>query len=179
MTTELEKKILCHYRWMSLGIGNRGDPFVYIDGDGVFIVPVTDNGEVVMIVEPSGTEIEPILGLPGGTIEDGEQSVESANRELQEESGFKSEQLDYLGTLRPLSRYSNMKIEVYLGRKLSPSKMEGDEPYKIEVKRFPFEQIPTAILSGQFNDSNVISALYLSYLFLERESVEKKVDKKK
>lgn len=168
-----EMKILCQHRWMSLGIGDRGEPFVHIDGDGVFIVPLTDNGEVLMIMEPSVTEKEPTLGLPGGTIEEGEASVESANRELQEESGFKSGQLDYLGTIRPLSRHSNMKIEVYLGRKLSPSRMEGDESYTIEVKKLPFEQIKTAILSGQFNDSNVISALYLAHLFLERESVEK------
>ena len=162
-------KILCQHRWMSLGIGDRGEPFIHIDGDGVFVVPLTDSGEVLMIVEPSVTQQEPVLGLPGGTIEEGESSVKSANRELQEESGYKSGQLDYLGTLRPLSRHSNMKIDVYLGRKLTPSKMEGDESYEIEVKKLPFEQIKTAIHSGQFNDSNVISALYLAQLFLESE----------
>ena len=164
-----EMKFLCQHRWMSLGVGDRGEPFVHIDGGGVFVVPLTDQGEVLMIVEPSVTEKEPVLSLPGGTIEEGESSAESANRELQEESGYKSEQLDYLGTIRPLSRHSNMELDIYLGRKLSPSRMEGDESYKIEVKKLPFEQIKTAILSGQFNDSNVISALYLAHLFLERE----------
>ena len=167
------KKILCQHRWMGLGIGDRGEPFVQIDGDGVFVVPITENNEVVMIVEPSVTEKESILGLPAGTIDPGETSKASANRELQEESGYKSEQLDYLGTLRPMSRHSNWKIDVYLGRKLVPSKIEGDEGYEIELKKLPFDQIEEAIMSGRLDDSNVISALYLARLFLDRETISK------
>ena len=71
----IEKKILCQHRWMSLGVGDRGEPFVQIDGDGVFIVPITENNEVLMIIEPSVTEKEPVLGLPAGAI-DPCQSVE-------------------------------------------------------------------------------------------------------
>jgi len=50
------KKILCQHRWMSLGVGDRGEPFIQIDGEGVSIVPITENNEVLMIVEPSVTE---------------------------------------------------------------------------------------------------------------------------
>jgi 8-oxo-dGTP pyrophosphatase MutT (NUDIX family) len=166
-----QKKILCQHRWMSLGIGDRGEPFVQIEGDGVFVVPITENNEVLMIVEPSVTEKEPVLGLPAGTMKPGETSKASANRELQEESGYKSEQLDYLGTLHPFSRHSNWRIDVYLGRKLVPSKIEGDEGYEIEIRKLPFDQIEEAIRSGWFDDSNVISALYLTRLFLDRETV--------
>ena len=168
-----EKKILCQHRWMSLGIGDRGEPFLQIDGAGVFVVPITDNNEVLMLVEPSVTEKEPVLGLPTGAIEPGETSKDSANRELQEESGYKSEKLDYLGTIRPLARHSNWKIDVYLGRKLIPSKIEGDESYEIEIKKIPFDQIEEAIMSGRFDDSNVITALYLARIFLEREKSNK------
>ena len=165
----MNKKILCTHRWMSLGIGDRGEPFIYIKGDGVFVVPLTENNEILMIVEPSVTEKEPVLGLPAGTIERGERSEESANRELQEESGYKSQQLDFLGTISPLARHSNLKIDVYLGRKLTPSKLEGDEPYDIEVRLLPFAEAEDAIKAGRFNDSNVISALYLARIFLEKE----------
>jgi 8-oxo-dGTP pyrophosphatase MutT (NUDIX family) len=169
-----EKNILCQHRWMSLGVGDRGEPFIQIDGDGVLIVPITENNEVLMIVEPSVTEKKPVLGLPAGAVDPGETSKESANRELQEESGYKSEQLDYLGTIRPLSRHSNWRMDVYLGRKLMPSKMEGDESYAIEIKKLPFDQIEEAIMTGRFDDSNVISALYLARLFLNREILGKR-----
>jgi 8-oxo-dGTP pyrophosphatase MutT (NUDIX family) len=159
---------------MSLGVGDRGEPFIHIEGDGVFVVPITENNEVLMIVEPSITEREPVLGLPAGTVEPGESSQESANRELQEESGYKSQKLDFLGTISPLARHSDMIIDVYLGRKLVPSRLEGDEAYDIEVHMLPFAEIEGAIMAGRFNDSNVISALYLARIFLENE---KKLEK--
>ena len=165
----MDKKIICSHRWMSLGVGDRGEPFMHIDGDGVFVVPITEDNEVVMIVEPSITEKEPVLGLPAGTVEPGESSRESANRELQEESGYKSQRLDFLGTISPLARHSDMKIDVYLGRDLVPSRLQGDEAYDIEVKMLPFAEVVDAIKAGRFNDSNVISALYLARIFLEKE----------
>jgi ADP-ribose diphosphatase len=154
---------------MSLGVGDRGEPFIYIDGDGVLVIPITENDEVVLLVEPSVTEREPILGLPAGTIERNETPEESANRELQEESGYKSQQLEYLGTISPLARHSNLKMDVFLGRKLVPSKLEGDESYEIEIKKLPFREIEDAILANLFKDSNVIAALYLARVYLERE----------
>ena len=54
----MNKKIICSHRWMSLGIGDRGEPFIHIDRDGVFVVPITENRETLMIVEPSITERE-------------------------------------------------------------------------------------------------------------------------
>ena len=154
---------------MSLGIGDRGEPFMQIDGDGVFVVPVTENNEIIMIVEPSVITRVSVLGLPAGVIDPGETSRESANRELQEESGYKSEQLDYLGRLQPFSRHSNWQIDVYLGRKLVPSKLIGDESYDIASKRYRFDQIEDALAAGEIDDSNVISALYLARIYLERE----------
>jgi 8-oxo-dGTP pyrophosphatase MutT (NUDIX family) len=168
MTTN-ENTILCQHRWMSLGIGDRGEPFMQIAGDGVIIVPLTEHHEIVMIVEPSVTTRAPVVGLPAGVIDLGETSLESANRELQEESGYKSEQLDYLGTLHPLSRHSNWKFDVYLGRKLVPSKMIGDEDYEITIKKYRFEQIKDVLAAGEIDDSNVIAALYLAQIYLERE----------
>ncbi len=169
-----DKKILCQHRWMSLGIGDRGEPYVQIDGDGVIIVPITDNNEILMIVEPSVAKKEPVLGLPAGTVEPKESTRDSANRELQEESGYESKQLDYLGTIRPLSRHSNWKADVYLGRKLVRSKIEGDESYDIVTEKLPLDQIEEAIISGCFEDSNVIAALYLARIFLNREKQAKK-----
>ena len=62
-----------------------------------------------------------------------------------------------------------MKIDVFLGRKLIPSKLAGNESYEIEIKKLPFSELEDAILAGRFNDSKVITALYLARLHLEKE----------
>ncbi len=108
--------------------------------------------------------------MPAGAVDPNEASADAANRELQEECGYKSKRLDFLGTISPLARHSNWKIDVFLGRELIRSELEGDESYEIEYERVPFSQVDEIILAGKIYDSNVIAALYLAKIFLAQEA---------
>src|SRR3712207_1393257 len=104
-------------------------------GDEVLVVALSEQGQVLLIKEPSPAFNAPTFVLPGGSVEDDEELSLTANRELQEEVGFRASTLNYLGELRPYSKYLAVRSHVYLARQLAPSELPGDEGYDIEVSR--------------------------------------------
>ena len=78
--------------------GNKAT-FQYWDkADTAMIVPVTDKGDVIFITEYQHALNSLMLSLPKGRIEKGEASMEVANKELQEEIGYKANKLVELAT---------------------------------------------------------------------------------
>lgn len=137
-------------------------------GDEVLVVALTEQGQALLITEPSPAFGAPTLVLPGGSVEADEAHALTANRELQEEAGFRAARLDYLGELRPFSKYLAVRSHVYLARQLTPSELHGDEGYDIEVSRVPLEGFEALIAGGRLLDARVIASLYLARSFLAR-----------
>ncbi len=142
--------------------------------DEVRVVPLTNTGDVILSIEPSPAFGEDVLVIGGGQIEPGETYVMTANRELQEELGYKANRLDYLGEVRPWAKYVSTRSFVYLARDLVESKLEGDEAEEIGTTTIPLSVFETLIASGQLVDAPSIAALYLARSFLNRESQEPK-----
>ena len=155
--------------WFSILEGYEDQPYIQ-SPDGVMIVPVTPQGEVILINEPpaygSG---EMTLFLPAGKIEPGEDTAISANRELQEEIGLAAGRLHRLAVLHPWVKYLTATLTVYLARDLTPSRLQGDEPYEIVPEYVPLDSFEGLIASGRLTDSSVIAALFLARQMLATE----------
>ena len=87
--------------WFSIRAGAAGDEYVASTGDEVLVVPLTDAGEVLLAVEPSPAFGVAVRVLPGGQVEPGLALAEVANKELQEEIGYRAGRLDFLGEQWP------------------------------------------------------------------------------
>jgi 8-oxo-dGTP pyrophosphatase MutT (NUDIX family) len=135
-------------------------------GDEALVVPLTAEGEVILVAEPSVAFGEPTLVLPGGQVEPGEPAAETANRELQEEVGCRAGRLEFLGELRPFSKYLTVRSFVYLGRDLESSRLNGDEAYAIAVERVPLASFEELVAAGRLHDARVIAALAMARGFL-------------
>ena len=107
--------------------------------------------------------------LPGGEIKPGEDQKVTANRELQEELGWAAAQLDFLGEVRPWSKYLNARSYLYLARGLTESPLPGDEQYAIEPVRIQLSEIDALVRNGTLLDARVIAGLFLARAFLARE----------
>ncbi len=154
--------------YFSLRIDDKGKEFVYT-GNEVLTVPLTESGDVLLIKEPSPAFGIPVLVLSGGESTPDESHAETAGRELREEIGLAARRLDYLGELRPYSKYLTVRSFIFLARNLTDGKLPGDEDYTVEVERFPLHQFEQLIADGYLQDARVIAALYMTRKFLETE----------
>lgn len=155
--------------YFAIRLDEHGNEFVAVRENEVLIVPLTEEGEVILTIEPSSAFDEPTLILPGGSIEAGEAMEATAARELQEEIGYAPGRLTYLGELRPSTKYFTTRSFVYLGRDLTPSILQGDEDYEILQERIPLATFEQLIATGRLTDARVIAALYMTRGFLQSE----------
>ncbi|MEO1290481.1 MAG: NUDIX domain-containing protein [Chloroflexota bacterium] len=169
----MTKQQLCGNQWISLWQSESGTVTVKMD-DGVTIVPINDDGNVIMISEPSVAYdgLRSLL-LPTGGIEADEPPAETANRELQEEIGLKANKLDFLGILYSSIKYVEMKSHVFLARDFVPAELEGDEPEGwIQFEDpMPLSDIEAKIAEGKLLNAETISALFMARSFLEKEQL--------
>ncbi len=137
--------------------------------NSALLVPINQNNELILIKEYFYAIDEYQLGLPKGRIDDGHNEEETANKELQEEIGFKAGKLDKLGVVTLSPGYSTQKTYLFLARDLTENKLKGDEEEGLEVSTYPFEKFEDLINAGKITDARMIAALYLAKKFLSEE----------
>ena len=140
--------------------GDDGVGFVHC-GDGVLVVPLDEDGNVLLAVERSAAFNQDMLLLVGGSVEPGEPLEQTANRELQEELGWRAEQIVFLGEVRPF-KYLASRQFVFLARGLTPSKLEGDELYPIATRKIPLDSFISLCVDGELYDAPSIAGLCLA-----------------
>jgi ADP-ribose diphosphatase len=138
----------------------EGEGYVHC-GDAVGVVPVTEAGEALLAFEYSPAFGHEILTLVSGSIADGESLEAAANREIQEELGYRAGRLDFLGELHPF-KYLTTRVFVFLARELMPSRLVGDETHAITERRVALNCFSDLCLAGELSDAGAISALCLA-----------------
>lgn len=131
----------------------------------VVILPVLDNGEIIMI-----KQFRPIIGkwiyeLPAGTLEKGEDPLEAARRELVEETGYEAENITHLIDFYPSPGVSNEFMHLYLATNLKFVGAKPEEYEVIEVKRFSKEELIQMIKNKEIIDAKTLASL-LYYFFI-------------
>ncbi|MGH1460525.1 MAG: ADP compounds hydrolase NudE [Neptuniibacter sp.] len=136
----------------------------------VMIVPVTSNNEVLLIREYAAGIEDYTLTLPKGLIDPGETPHIAADRELKEEAGFGSHQLNTLKVMTSAPNYMGHKITAIIARDLYPCRLQGDEPEEMEVVSWPLDQLDQLLLDEDFTEARAIAALYMTKDFLKKEN---------
>lgn len=124
------------------------------------VVPVTEDGKILMVRQYRNALERYTLEIPAGALDEVEEpGITCASRELEEETGFRSENLEWLITLRTTIAFCNEKIEVFVAKNLIPSKQNLDEDEFIDLKAYTMEELKEKIFSGEIEDAKTISAL--------------------
>ncbi|WP_415895354.1 ADP compounds hydrolase NudE [Neptuniibacter sp. PT34_22] len=143
-------------------LANRGN-------GAVMIIPVTEDNEVLLIKEYAAGIEDYTLTLPKGLIDPGEDAHIAADRELKEEAGFGSNQLDTLKVMTSAPNYMGHSITAVIARDLYPCRLQGDEPEEMEVVSWPLAEIEQLVASEDFTEGRAIAALYMTRDFLNRK----------
>jgi 8-oxo-dGTP pyrophosphatase MutT (NUDIX family) len=128
--------------------------------DWVNVVALTPAGELVVVRQYRFGNGEITTEIPAGIIEEGESSQTAAARELQEETGFISEDWEYLGWVAPNPAYLNNRCHHWLARdaeKVSSPMLDPGE--NLEVAVLSMEELKADIKQGNFRHSLAVSAL--------------------
>ena len=130
--------------------------------DSVCVVPIDDQGNVLMVRQyrkPAETEL---LELPAGGIEADEASEEAVLRELQEEIGYTAGKLQLLSSFWVAPGWSTEYMYAYLATDLSPASLAADDDENITVVPVPLEDVIELMEGGDIKDAKSITSLLLA-----------------
>jgi ADP-ribose pyrophosphatase len=136
------------------------------------IVPVADDGTVVMTRQYRHPVGGYLLEIPAGTNDPGESSLTCAYRELEEETGMRADELVLLNRIHILPAYTDEVIHVYLARGLRPSRQNLDPDEVLTVEHHSFDALMAMIADGRITDALTILALQRARTYL-REKVQR------
>ncbi|GIP08295.1 MAG: NUDIX hydrolase [Paenibacillus macerans] len=110
------------------------------------------------------------LEIPAGKLEKGEDPLEAAARELQEETGYTCGKLTHLHSFYTSPGFADEVIHLYWAEELSAGEMEPDEDEFIEVHEATLEEVLQHIADGRIADAKTIMAVYIWQLRLTWET---------
>jgi ADP-ribose diphosphatase len=135
----------------------------------VIVVPVQDDGTVLLVREYAVGLHHYEIGLVKGRLEPGESILEGAQREMQEEAGVAAKELIELTALSLAPGYMTHVTHVVLARGLYPSRLEGDEPEPLDVIPWPLNKLSELTARPDCTEGRTIAALYIARDFLDAE----------
>ena len=139
--------------------GKDGNFFVIEAPNWINIVALTKDEKVVLVKQfRQGTQ-EITLEFPSGMIDDGEEPLTAAKRELLEETGFSSENIILIGKSNPNPAIQNNTMFHYLAVDCEKtSETSFDEHESLVTKMLPLGEIDDLIKSGKIKHSLAIAA---------------------
>jgi ADP-ribose pyrophosphatase len=126
---------------------------------GAVVVLAVDGDQLLFVRQYRYPAEQELLECVAGGLEPGEDPAEAADRELQEEIGFKAGRLTKLGAFYSAPGFCNELLHLFLAEELSPSKLAGDEDEQIEVVRLTTPEALAMARSGEIRDAKTLAAL--------------------
>lgn len=123
------------------------------------IVPVTDEGKILMVRQYRNAVEEYTLEIPAGGLNPGEDMKTCAARELEEETGYRTEKTEHLLDLYTTVAFCNEKIGIYFTEHLIPSKQHLDEDEFVTIQSYTIDELVHFIFTGQIKDAKTIAAI--------------------
>ena len=138
------------------------------------VVAVREDGKLLMVRQYRNALDRETLEIPAGKLDaPGEPKIEGAYRELEEETGYRCEKLEYLMSLNTTVAFCDEAIDVFVARNLIPSHQHLDEDEFINFERVPFDALLDRCLSGELRDGKTVAGVLKVYALRTRKKEEK------
>ena len=151
---------------VTLPNGSRAEMAVVRHPGSTAVVPLLDDDTVVMELQYRHAVEDYLLEIPAGTMEPGEQPIDCARRELEEETGYQAKEMIELGAIHILPSYSDEITHVFIARNLHPTRQRLDKDEVLEVVHYPLEKTLTMISDGRITDALTILSIQNAWFYL-------------
>jgi ADP-ribose pyrophosphatase len=136
----------------------------------VAIVPLFDDGAVLLERQFRYPQRRTFIEVPAGKLEPGEPPLDTARRELLEETGYVAAEWKHLGVVHTTIGYSDETIQLFLAKRLTLQAQKLDAGEFLEVLKVPFAEAVAMIGDGRITDAKSIAALLWVQVFMQRPS---------
>lgn len=136
----------------------------------VGMVPLTAEGEVLMVRQYRHAVRGVLLEIPAGKLDRDEPPEDCARRELAEEVGMRAGELTKLAEFYNSPGFSDEYFHLYLARDLTPEHGEAEPDEFLEVERFRLDELLAMVASGELVDAKSILGVTLTHLLLAGKS---------
>ncbi len=133
--------------------------FIHHDGAAA-VLPVLEDGRILLVRQFRHALGRYTLELPAGKLDKpGEPFEECARRELEEETGYIAEQLEFLLFVNTSVAFMDEKIGVYLAQDLKKGEVHWDEDEELGVEAWDLEDLKQLIYKGEMTNAMTVAAL--------------------
>ncbi|RLB08669.1 MAG: ADP-ribose pyrophosphatase [Deltaproteobacteria bacterium] len=131
------------------------------------VVPAYGYDKIILIKQYRHAIGEYIWEIPAGTLNEEEDPLECAKRELLEETGYRAEFWEKLGEITPVPAYSDERIHVYFAANLVQERQSLDEDEILEVHKLKVPDVLEMIKRGEIKDSKTIASIFMATLWIK------------
>lgn len=152
-----------------LSNGNLLDATIFEFRSWANIVALTKDGNVVLVKQYRHGVCDVMFEFPGGVVEDGEDPVDGAKRELLEETGYKASEMIQIAKLYPNPALQTNTLYCFLAlgaEKISEQDLDAGED--IEVHLMPLSELVEMAKQGGFPHALMNAVLFSALSYLDR-----------
>ncbi len=134
------------------------------------VVAVDDDGKIFMVKQYRPGCDRVTLEIPAGCLNEGEDRMTAAARELEEEIGYKADEIELLTKFYSAPAFSTEYIEIYVAKGLKKTKQHLDPDEELEVEKYDLNELINKIMEFEIMDSKTIAGI-MCY----KESIARKI----
>lgn len=124
------------------------------------VIPVLRDGKILMVRQFRNALDRMTLEIPAGARDTTEEeTIVCAARELEEETGYRSDELEYLISLKTTVAYCDEFIDVYVAKNLVHTHQHLDPDEFVELEVFELDTLCELIYDGTIQDAKTVAAL--------------------
>lgn len=135
----------------------------------VCVIPIDEDGNVTVVRQYRYAHSKVLCEIPAGKLDEGEEFLEAAKRELFEETGIRADKYTFLGEIYTTPAFVDEVIYMYLATGLHESgEQHLDRDEFLNVEKIPLAELVDMTLRGEIRDAKTQTAVLKAAVMLER-----------
>ncbi|MCB9499627.1 MAG: NUDIX hydrolase [Erysipelotrichaceae bacterium] len=124
------------------------------------VVAKLPNGKYILEKQFRYPYDEVIFEIPAGKTDEGETTLKTAKRELEEETGYRPNKVEFLGTYYPSPAYTDEIIDMYYAEDLVKTEQHLDENEALNLMEVTLDELKEMIKDNKIKDGKTLAALF-------------------